>query len=271
MRRPKHGQHRRKHTITPILGPYWGKPGLLKNSNTGKRNIMPFAKYKYPEGFHDYAVKRSLRGSLQGSLCRNRQALPWRKHHSIPTAWLWAWDFLCAEKKRRTLNFNMSHFAWLQCEATTPPWLFSHIPWVRKDVCYGLLSRQETEESSQMRNLLLCIHSGRKCILVYWHPHSPTKTGNNALLSLACTVHRAQCWPADQLLFLSKPILSTEPEWREVNTVSLLQRLLILWFGWKSTNVFCNLPWSQSYWIHRCGYLKTHMISSPAASTAFLV
>lgn len=50
MRRPKHGQHRRKHTISLILGPYWGKPGLLKNSNTGKRNIKPFAKYKYPEG-----------------------------------------------------------------------------------------------------------------------------------------------------------------------------------------------------------------------------
>ena len=52
MRRPKHGQHRRKHTITPILGPYWEKVRLLKkNYNTGERNIrsLPFAKYKYPE------------------------------------------------------------------------------------------------------------------------------------------------------------------------------------------------------------------------------
>lgn len=101
-----------------------------------------------------------------------------------------------------------------------------------------ITTRQETEESSQMRSSFLCIHSGRKCIHVYWHLHSPTKPGNNSLLSLACTVHRAQCWPADQLLFVSKPVLSTEPEWQEVNTVSLLERLLILWFGWKSTNVF---------------------------------
>lgn len=52
MRRPKHGQPRRMHTITPILGPYWGKPGLLKkNYNTRKRNIrsLPFAKYKNPD------------------------------------------------------------------------------------------------------------------------------------------------------------------------------------------------------------------------------
>lgn len=170
IRRPKHGLYRRKQIIISILvltRLNWdflsrtttqqrGKEGhcLLQNSSTQEEQDSRTTQWIAP---------------LQGSLCRNRQALHWRNYHNLPTAWLQACDFLCAEKERLALNFNMRHLAWLQCEATTHPWLFSHIPWVRKGDCYGLAFRQETEKSSQMSKRFLWVHSGLRYTRVYWN------------------------------------------------------------------------------------------------------